>query len=74
MGLFDRKEETYEVAPIAKVKLLGIRTYIESGVLGSERSTLYCFLVERTDGTRFLTSCTQEDEALQELIYYIPMD
>ena len=72
MGLFDRKKP--EPSPIVKVKLLGVRTAVNTGVLATWNSTLFCFLIQRADGSRELIECKKDDKEFQELILLIPMD
>lgn len=71
MGLFDKKEKP----GIARVKCLGVCTGPNiSAWAGAYDDTYYCFLVEQTDGSRYVCSYTDEDPELKELLPYIPMD
>ena len=70
MALFGKKE----VKTISKVKLLGVRTAEQTKVLGTVNSTLYCFLVEYTDGDRAILEYGPSDKEINELLYKIDMD
>lgn len=70
MGLFSQKEEK----KIAKVKLLGVRTTEQTKVLGTYNSTMYCFLIEYTDGSREIAEHEAKEKEIKELLHYINMD
>lgn len=72
MGLFDRKKS--EPSPVVKVKLMGVRTAENTGVMATYNSTLYCFLLQRADGSRELVEYSHKDKELADLLPLIPMD
>nr|DAR41401.1 MAG TPA: hypothetical protein [Caudoviricetes sp.] len=67
MSLFAKKE-------IYRVKYMGVRTAEQTKVLGTYNSSMYCFLVEYTDGSRALLDYEAKDKALQEILPFIDMD
>ena len=64
MTLFAKKE-------ISRVKVLGVRTAQETKVLATWNSTIYCVIVEYTDGSRELKELNAKE--MSKLIQYIPI-
>ena len=57
---------------ISRVKVLGIRTGEQTKVLATYNTSVYCVLIEYSDGTRALDEC--EGKAMQQYLPYIDMD
>jgi len=67
MGFIKKKE-------ISRVKFMGVRTAEQTKVLATYNSSMYCFLIEYTDGSRVLRDYQAKDKELQEILQYIDMD
>ena len=57
---------------ISRVKVLGVRTAEETKVIATWNSTIYCLLVEYTNGDRSLIECNSKE--MSDYLYYIDMD
>jgi hypothetical protein len=69
MGIFSKQAKE-----ISRVKFMGVRTAEETKLLGTYNSSMYCFLIEYTDGTRALVDYEAKDKAMQEILPFINMD
>ena len=69
MGIFSMKPKE-----ISRVKFMGVRTAQETKILATYNGSMYCFLIEYTDGTRSIAEYGAKDKALQEILQFINID
>lgn len=58
-------------ANISRVNVIGVRTAMDTKVLATYNSTVYCLLIEFTDGSRDVVEVSARQ--LKPYLPYIPM-
>lgn len=70
MALFSKKEQP----AIKRVKYLGVRTTEQTEILATYNRSLYCFLIEYSDGSRKICEYHNNDKNIGEILSFIEMD